>query len=68
MGMKLVFQHLGSRNSMFLKKIFACCFSDDKILGQASRIGKGISAQALHKTVRALLNAYGFCHSVCEES
>jgi len=33
-----------------------------------SRIGKGISAQALHKTVRASLNAYGFCHSVHEES
>jgi hypothetical protein len=33
-----------------------------------SRIGKGISAQALHKTVLAPLNAYGFCHSVLEES
>ena len=32
------------------------------------RIGKGISAQALHKTVLAPLNAYGFCYSVYEES
>ena len=32
------------------------------------RIGKGISAQALHKTVLAPLDAYGFCCSVYEES
>lgn len=32
------------------------------------RIGNGISAQALHKTVHALLNAYGFCHSIHDDS
>ena len=33
-----------------------------------SRIGKGISAQAFHRTVLALLNAHGSCRSVYEDS
>jgi len=33
-----------------------------------SRVDRGISAPAPHKTVHAPLNAHGFCHSVYEES
>ena len=34
----------------------------------SSRVGKGISAQASHRTVREPLNSYGSSHSVIENS
>ena len=47
------------------KRHFCCLIISVR---EDNRVGKGISAQASHRTVLALLNAHGSCCSAYEES